>query len=150
MLPDYIENHYTTAFRLLGVDSNDPLLLSGWYCIAQWIERYSSANRPVSDEDILLLLQSNFDLQKILRLCELDSFPIASKTSGLVYLINMVIRPFRLIGNRAVLFYQDNLCCVLTDNAVHGLSFENDGPLYCSLIRLCMVYADIRLGNQPK
>lgn len=149
MLPEIVERRYDEVFQHFEENANNPLVLSGWYCIALWLDKFARKSEqiyPSSDEIIMLFRNTKF--RYIISALQLFNLPYLSDVNLHVHLVK-IVRYYKVNQNieRAIYFYRDYLCCALSDIGIYSSLSGFDGALYCSLIRLCMLYAGDRLGT---
>ena len=147
MLSERFDNQLTDIFQYYTEDEN-LIDISGWFCVAQWINSVVGRICPVDQFRIVSMLQCE-DLEFAIYSLGLDKYRVSDHKIFTSHLIN-ALRWKNMIEMNAVRFFERYLCSSVSDSSF--LSMESNGSQYdgaitCSLIYLCLKNAGELLGD---
>lgn len=147
MLSNRYDNQLTDIFESLTRDE-DIIEITGWFCIAQWIE-CQARDTLVDRSSLKCYLEYDEFLESTFYSLGLNQYP----ASDFRYILSDLINAFRwknLIGANAVRFFERFLCSSVTDSSFLSLESNESqygGAIICSLIYLCLLNAGEKLGD---
>lgn len=135
-----------TCFMNLGVESEDLMGVTGWFCVAQWVIRFSNDCAMEKDE-FKRVINSN-ELHNHLIQLELEHFSITQKVNELLQLVTLIQKSAYVRG-KAKMFFCDYLPWVIADRSFFAETDSDrlGGAVQCSLVYLAMLYAGENLGG---
>lgn len=147
MLSERFDTQLTYIFKNL-TENESVIEISGWFCVAQWIDSIVGVGWPIDQFNIKSIYLYD-DFEFVISSLGLDRYRVSDYRLSTSRLI-AALRWKNLIGMNAVRFFERYLCSSVTDSSFLSMECNDSqfgGAITCSLIYLCLLNAGEMLGD---
>lgn len=146
MMENGVMEKFDGCFANMGVQLDDLLRMTGWFCVAQWVIRFSNGRVLASDEFDRLISSSKFC--SVVKHSELDGYPVTQKADQLRKLV-LLVQESGYVRGKAKIFFADYIPCAIADRSFFAESDSDrlGGASQCTLVYLSILYAGESMGS---
>ena len=135
-----------TCFTNLGVEPEDLIGITGWFCVAQWVIQFSNDCALEKDEFERVICSE--ELHNLLQQLEFACFSVGHKVDELRQLVALM-QEMGYVRDKAKMFFCDYYPWIIADRSFFAETDSDrlGGAVQCSLVYLAMLYAGENLGG---